>query len=391
MTGARNGLSVDALGYIVMGQDVAAAGDPGKLLNIREIPMNGFSINYPTKADSWMHITSGDTALQFFPGDPAVSLQQPIEILTLQGANPGPTDPYGNFQIGWIEQSFINPDGQRDAVMSSGYNTNGGDGKRNINEAAFATVLESHFQQGTPFAATFEWYITTDAKNNDINRHQFLIVDKTDGSSVMDWTIDQFNIKHCVAQGSALFFSLDGAGSLQNIGPNAQFSMTTPTVNTDGGIVIQCVVGSLGTTRFSNQATGAGARFDFASAVSMESPAGIMINGFTNFWTQSNNVVGATRGWTFLNLNVDAGRGMVTCWNNGNFSVYSNSYFGVEFGGATAHVHCAPSPAGAAGTGPLKIDGSGPLLTTPEDGLFEYSAGVLYFTVGATRKTVTLI
>jgi len=39
---ARNGLSVDATGRIVLGQDVGAVGNPAVLLNAREIPMNGF-------------------------------------------------------------------------------------------------------------------------------------------------------------------------------------------------------------------------------------------------------------------------------------------------------------------------------------------------------------
>lgn len=40
---AVNGLSVDALGRIVLGQDFGAVGDPAILLNNREIPMGGFA------------------------------------------------------------------------------------------------------------------------------------------------------------------------------------------------------------------------------------------------------------------------------------------------------------------------------------------------------------
>jgi hypothetical protein len=39
---ARNGLSVDATGRIVLGQDVGAVGNPAQLLNNREVPLNGF-------------------------------------------------------------------------------------------------------------------------------------------------------------------------------------------------------------------------------------------------------------------------------------------------------------------------------------------------------------
>ena len=43
---AVNGLSVDALGRIVLGQDVGAVGDPAVLLNAREIPMNGNTFRF---------------------------------------------------------------------------------------------------------------------------------------------------------------------------------------------------------------------------------------------------------------------------------------------------------------------------------------------------------
>lgn len=46
-TSAVNGLSVDPVsGAIVLGQDVGAVGDPAQLLSDREIPFNGFNLNY---------------------------------------------------------------------------------------------------------------------------------------------------------------------------------------------------------------------------------------------------------------------------------------------------------------------------------------------------------
>jgi hypothetical protein len=45
--GARNGNSVDAGGFVVLGQDVSEAGDPAALLNNREVPMTGgFRVNW---------------------------------------------------------------------------------------------------------------------------------------------------------------------------------------------------------------------------------------------------------------------------------------------------------------------------------------------------------
>lgn len=55
--------------------------------------------------------------------------------------------------------------------------------------------------------------------------------------------------------------------------------------------------------------------------------------------------------------------------------------------GASARVHIA---GGSASLAPLKLT-SGTNLTTPQDGAFEFDGTNLYFTIGGTRKTVTLV
>jgi hypothetical protein len=55
----------------------------------------------------------------------------------------------------------------------------------------------------------------------------------------------------------------------------------------------------------------------------------------------------------------------------------------------TARIHASAGTA-TAGTAPLKLT-AGTNLTTPEAGAFEFDGTNLYFTVGSTRKTVTLI
>lgn len=55
--------------------------------------------------------------------------------------------------------------------------------------------------------------------------------------------------------------------------------------------------------------------------------------------------------------------------------------------GASARVHLA---AGSTTIAPLKLT-SGTNLTTPQDGAFEFDGTNLYFTIGGTRKTVTLV
>ena len=57
----------------------------------------------------------------------------------------------------------------------------------------------------------------------------------------------------------------------------------------------------------------------------------------------------------------------------------------------TARIHL-PAQTTAAGTGPVKLtDSGGVLMATPENGVFELSNNVLYFTVSGTRKIVTLV
>ena len=46
LTAADNGLSVVAGTTVVLGQDVGQSGDPGQLVSAREVPLNGFSINF---------------------------------------------------------------------------------------------------------------------------------------------------------------------------------------------------------------------------------------------------------------------------------------------------------------------------------------------------------
>src|ERR1700733_6459364 len=45
VSGARNGVSVDSSGFIVLGQSVGHAGDPAEMLDDQEVPMQGFYLN----------------------------------------------------------------------------------------------------------------------------------------------------------------------------------------------------------------------------------------------------------------------------------------------------------------------------------------------------------
>ena len=59
---------------------------------------------------------------------------------------------------------------------------------------------------------------------------------------------------------------------------------------------------------------------------------------------------------------------------------------GVSGASITAHLHVSAGTS-AAGNAPIKLN-AGPLLTTPETGVFEFDGTHLYFTIGVTRTTL---
>jgi hypothetical protein len=61
----------------------------------------------------------------------------------------------------------------------------------------------------------------------------------------------------------------------------------------------------------------------------------------------------------------------------------------VGLGGITTPTAKLELPAGSTTVAPFKLT-SGSVLTTPENGTFEYDGANLYFTVGGVRKTVNL-
>lgn len=72
------------------------------------------------------------------------------------------------------------------------------------------------------------------------------------------------------------------------------------------------------------------------------------------------------------------------------FFVFANTRFGSLSTSPTAKVHIS-AQAAPSGTAPLKFDSNATLMTTPENGAFEYDGTNLYFTTGGVRRTVQLI
>lgn len=84
-------------------------------------------------------------------------------------------------------------------------------------------------------------------------------------------------------------------------------------------------------------------------------------------------------------LNLDINFRQLTICSDGAMKISPAGSSGLP----TAYLHLAAGTAGE-GTAPLKLT-PGTNLDTPENGVFEYDGTDLFFTVGSTRKVVTLI
>lgn len=289
VAGARNGLTVDSGGFIVLGQDEGAAGDPGKLLNDRQVPMNGFALDFDQSATLRMTIEDGSLVgdqLSFLAASQSTST--PISLFTNQGIEPLPTT-FGNFYLR-LDQSFINTDGQADCVMSLGYNNNGVGGKVNPDEAFFLTALESHFIQPGQSVAQFEWYLESGTKNGDVNRHIFLIVDKDVGFANLNFQVDIINYQNTVQGGAGIWAQFSGSGLTMNgvTGQNLSLSMFGGNSSTDGELLFQVVGGSNGVATIQTSGGGTNESIGIVSPViGIESNATAGL--FPGITLQSNN------------------------------------------------------------------------------------------------------
>jgi hypothetical protein len=387
VTGADNGLT-DVANVVQLGQTVGAAGNPARLLHSSDIPISPFQLSFitdPGIPGAALRISPNPIPMLEF--DPGTTSQQTIMLLTVQGKAPPPGAPFGNFQIGWLDQGFVNPDGQIDAVMSTGYNTDGGNGRFNPNEASFATVLESHFQIGG--SPKFEWYLTTDSYTGIVNRHFFLVVDKTNGTGQMVTHLDSWTYNTTTAfPGLPNFtYATLSPGGMTLVGPAVVFTIATPTPAADGAVSIFPQAASNGKTVFADESGSPLGFFQFNAACVWETA--ILADGFSNYWFLSTSPVGGTNGLIFQNSNFDPGAPIFQIFNNGNISNYNNAFFGnggTYIPNPSARVHIQAGT-GAPGTASLKLV-AGPLLAVPEDGAIEYDGTNFYKTIGAVRSII---
>lgn len=372
VAGARNGLTVDSDGFIVLGQDEGAGGDPGKLLNDRQVPMNGFTLDFDQSGTLRMTIEDGSLVgdqLSFTAA--AQSTTTPITLFTNQGIEPLPTT-FGNFYLR-LDQTFINTDSQADCVMSLGYNTNGGGGKVNPDEALFATVLESHFIQPGRSVAQFEWYLTSTAKNGDLNRHMFLIVDKDIGFANLDYAVDLINFANTVQGGGGIWAQMSGSGITLNgvTGQNLTIGMNGGSAAGDGVLEFQVVGGSNGVCTIETTGGGTNESLGIVSPI-IGIEATVTTGLFPGVTLQSNNATAGSAAVLVQGASVP----IWEAWNDG-FINQIPTFVGQFISNASPVVPLGFIHLGFADGGPGHIPlvfSAGTLSATPPAGSFEFDS-----------------
>jgi hypothetical protein len=447
VSAADNGLSLSSPSTVVLGNDVGAAGQPAQLLSYREIDLGGFGIIFDWSTSlvtSLFEIDAGGVAmLEYYKGTAG---KEPFELITVQGKNPG-LNPYGNF---WatLDESLVNPDGQIDAVWQWGYNQDGTGGTMLAGEAALWWTIESHFEVGG--SIQFEVELASVSRTGLSNRYIQMDINKISGGCITMLAWDSLSIAATNSAFADVYFVLGGTtGQMQLIGTAPSLTMTNTNPLQGQFSVVSNPDGSL---NISNQTTGGNPEIRFSNPLFVDNTDAAFGAINIDLANQDNvegifmdGTVSAGSGTAFpLFAEIDAsgpiiafmdnigvgdtyyvaraavgnGNSQIQFSNGNNSKVFTHGLLQASsnfvmtngtsvglgnnlwtmtpsaqagFGGQTAptaFIHAAASPGGAnPGMGPLKLT-AGPLLTVPEDGLFEYDGTHLYFTIGVVRNTL---
>lgn len=150
---ARNGLSIDGSGFVVLGNDNVVSGYPAQLISDRFIPMMGFVLELQTQF-------SGDDCTVFNDqfGQPDHSkilfaMSQQSYFILYQPENYDtdytPNGVGARFGSSYALYNGVNPDGRPNVTGTFwGYNNGTNDGRINPLEASFRFTTETYYQIG---------------------------------------------------------------------------------------------------------------------------------------------------------------------------------------------------------------------------------------------------
>jgi hypothetical protein len=380
MSTARNGLSIDASGFVILGEPVGSATQPAKILDDQEIPMNSFDLDWLTGSNQYFAISGGGQfQTAFYNGNQNTS--RPIVIFTKQGFSPG-SNPYGNFYVD-LDQTYLNSDGQYDSALSIGYNLDGTGNKVNPNEAAFGTVLESHYLQFPP-DAQFEWYLTSYAKDGNNNRHIFMVVDKVNGFTNLDFAVDNFQFAQTAVSGGLTYAGWSIAGLTLNgkAGSNVTFVMESNAPNTDAAFAITCLAGSNGVVSFGLAGTGTSRAWEFLNG-GFVVDANLALGGNAIALNSSVTTAGTK---ALVVTNSVTGTTMMQVYNDGHLALNPTFVGFVNSATPGAYLELASGTA-VANSAPLKFD-VGTFNTTPVQGCVEYDGTNWTFVQSTGRQNI---
>lgn len=442
VTAANNGLSLNGT-TVVLGNDLGDILAPATLLNNRAIPLGGFGVTFvsPGLNTDYFSIDSGSPALlNFYKGTLGVN---PLQILTIQGK--AGTNNAGNFWI-TLDESYVAPDGQRDAVLQWGYNQNGGGGTVLGTECEVHYAIESHFNAGGSYQN--EVHLESTAIDGTKNRIYSFDINIFDGTCEGYFTADGIAFYPSGSSDAGTpYFQMSASGGFSSFGPAAGMSIINSlagygnivlTTNPDGSVNIGNTGGGTNPSiAIANNLVVSNASAAFPSIdvplINSDGIEGIAFTGTVNagsgtalpFFAQVSatgtlagvlqNLGSGDSVWELTVLAGGIGNAAIVTKNSTNADAYA---FGLEqasgnfklaqstnvlgpnlltitptaqagFGGEltpTAFIHIAASP-GTATFAPLKLT-AGPLLAVPEDGTIEYDGTNFYKTIGAVRSII---
>ncbi len=209
VAGARNGLSVDTDSFIVLGQDLGETGNPAKLLSDRQIPFDGFSLEYndvlPTTTNVQKVIFFGESSTIPFlilagtgpdQGNGGYfSVKEPDNYNTTYTDPLAPGDTIRMDRWYWsyaIQDNGESGDGMPDAVLNFGYNINPAGGRLNNLDGSWRLGFETNFAADGHLS--FEFHLPEITLfDGTIQRTQSYYCNKSTGQTLAQGTFETYS------------------------------------------------------------------------------------------------------------------------------------------------------------------------------------------------------
>lgn len=234
---ARNGLSVDSAGFIVLGQIPGASGDPAQLLNDRQIPMKGFDISFLGSTGAVVdinddHIEEGGLNS---PDAYVGWIGTPNNYGTVYAGH-GVADRF--YGLSWERFDGVNTYPRPNVVGQFwAYNYSTGGSTINGAEAGFGFRTETDFDLNESGSDTFELHLPEVAVPSGLTfRPWSFYIDKTTGATIHQSQVQSFNFNTKNENLSYLTWDCNTSGS--NPGEDRTMDMTWTARGSDSSTTI---------------------------------------------------------------------------------------------------------------------------------------------------------